>query len=232
MNVHNSSDRAGFFTGIFLFILFFAAWYWSLFIVGSEMHQGEVYRIIYLHVPSAVCAFAASFALFVCSALTLRSNRPFLVSLARASAEVGLLFTVLTLITGSIWGKPTWGTWWTWDGRLTTTFILAILFCGYLILWNSITSVQARRKACAVVGIMIFADVPIIYKSVTWWRTLHQPPSLMRGDGPTMSPEIYTVLISAIIITLLVCGWLVWQRSINLNLSDRIETETWRKMEG
>lgn len=224
MNVLKAEDeRKGLVLGYSLLLFFIGVSVWSLTQVSSEIHQGEVYRILYLHVPSAFAAFFASFLLFLCSLWNLRKPRHPALLYGKASAEVGLLFTAVTLITGSLWGKPTWGVWWTWDARLTTTLILALLYGGYLLLWSAIPAGALRAKVSAVLGILIFADVPLIYKSVTWWRTLHQPPSLLRSDGPTMAREILLHLVLCIVVTLLVALWLIWQRAINLALKEQVD---------
>ena len=144
---------------------------------------------------------------------------------AKATAEIGFLFTVLTLVTGSIWGKPTWGTWWTWDARLTTTFLLGVLYAAYLLLWSLTDDEHQRAKVCSIVGILIFCDIPIIYKSVSWWRTLHQPPSLMGNSGTTMSSSIFNALLLSIVLTLLFSLWLIYTRAVNIKLEDQIQKE-------
>lgn len=228
---NSGGDWKGYLTGSALGVIMLLIWVLGFVAVGADAQQGNVYRILYLHVPAAFSAFFAAFLLCIFSVLSLRQKAHLAFS-ARAAAEVGLLFTVITLATGSIWGKPTWGTWWTWDGRLTTTLILALLLCGYLLLWNAMERGPARIKACAILGILIFADVPIIYKSVTWWRTLHQPPSLMRAEGASMSPEILRVLVSGIVVMVGVTLWLIRQRSGNLKLSESLDALTTRTMLG
>ena len=144
---------------------------------------------------------------------------------AQAAAELGLLYTVLGLLTGSIWGRVTWGVWWTWDARLLTTFILGILFAAYLLLQSSLPRGILKTKTSAVLGFLIFIDIPIIYKSVTWWRTLHQPPSI--GSG-TMSGEIQNPLIAAIITSIVFMSWLVLVRTKNLQLQEQVEELRYR----
>lgn len=206
-----------------IFALCLLTWIYCVFFAASERHQGDVYRILYLHVPSAFTAFFSSLLLFITSITSLRSKDQHAVFKDRAIAEVGLIFTLITLFTGSVWGKPTWGVWWTWDARLTTTFILALLYCAYILLWTSIDQPIKRKKVCAVLGILIFADVPIIYKSVTWWRTLHQPPSMLRSGGSTMSGSILYLLVFCCFITILFGLWMIKQREWNLKLKNRIE---------
>lgn len=213
-------------TGIALFSLLAGLWLYSLYGVTTDAHQGEVYRILYLHVPFAFSAFLSVFFLFIFSLLSLRSPLASFTNLAQACAEVGLFFTTMTLLTGSIWGKPTWGVWWTWDARLTTTFILFLLLTAYLLCSKSMADNPARSKVCAVIGIFLAIDVPIIYKSVTWWRTLHQPPSLLGSQGATMSKDILMHLVFCLLATLSCAFWLVWQKSINLRLEQQIKNET------
>jgi len=198
-------------------------WFYALKFAPSEEHMGEVYRIIYLHVPSAITAFLSSFVLFIFSVAALRKSAVNASIWARATAEVGLLFTILTLATGSIWGRPTWGVWWTWDARLTTTLLLALLYAGYLILYHSMEAGKSRDKALSILGILIFADVPIIYKSVSWWRTLHQPPSILRREGSTMAPEMLSTLGMCFAAMVMMASFLIYMRFKNLKLSEEIE---------
>lgn len=226
MEMPPAKDRAAFILGTASFLALLGAWAWSLWFITAELHQGNVYRIIYLHVPSAFCAFFCSFLLLIFSIASLVKSSNLTAQWhlwGKSAAEVGLLFTVLTLVTGAIWGKPTWGTWWTWDARLTTTFVLALLYCAYLLLASSFSNTSKQERACAVMGILIFADVPIIYKSVTWWRTLHQPPSLSLNGSPAMDGDILFHLILSIVLMLLSCTWLVWQRYANMGLQLKME---------
>lgn len=199
-------------------------WVWALWFAPSERHQGEVYRIIYLHVPAAFAAFASSAVLLVFSIKGLRSRDEAPILWQKACAEVGLIFTVITLATGSIWGRPTWGTWWTWDARLTTTFLLALLYASWLMLYGSMAAGRTRSTVCSVLGILIFADVPIIYKSVTWWRTLHQPQSILRPGGSTVSSDILIPLVTGIFITIIIATVLMRQRVSNLKLREKVES--------
>ncbi|SMF29608.1 cytochrome c biogenesis protein CcsA [Pseudobacteriovorax antillogorgiicola] len=217
------SDKKHLIAGIGVFALLAVSWVWALKFTPPEEHMGEVYRIIYLHVPSAFAAFFSSFVLLVVSIWALVKKQSGAPLVAKASAEVGLIFTILTLATGSIWGRPTWGVWWDWDARLTTTLILALLYCGYLILYSSLHPGPQRNKICAALGILIAADVPIIYKSVTWWRTLHQPPTIMRRGDSTMAPEMLSALLFALAVMILVGGFLVYQRYKNLMISEELE---------
>lgn len=225
------SDKHPFLVGAVTTTLIGLCWLAAFFYAPVDSNQGPVYRIMFLHVPCAITAFSSSLALFIFSIWALRSSddRPMLWS--KACAEVGMLFTMLTLATGSIWGRPTWGTWWTWDARLTTTFLLALLYAGYLLLFSAMAPGPGRRRVAAVLGILIFADVPIIYKSVTWWRTLHQPPSMLREGGSTMDPQILHTLLISILIMCLYGFWLMMERARNLALRDELESASFDQLQ-
>ena len=225
-------DRRRGLIGVVLVALVISTWTLAFFGAPTDANQGEVYRIIFLHVPSAFTAFFAALILFVVSILGLARRSEEALRWGKAAAEVGLLFTILTLATGSIWGKPTWGTWWTWDARLTTTFILALLYVGYLLLHGALQPGNGRLKACAVLGILIFIDVPIIYKSVSWWRTLHQPPSILRAGGSSMDPDILQTLLICSVALLLFAIWVINERRRNLALADELEEATYAQMRG
>jgi heme exporter protein C len=162
----------------------------------ADVLQGDVQRIMYIHVPTAWVAFFAFFVVFVASLVYLWKRFPEADRLAYASAEIGVLFTGLTLIDGSIWGKPTWGIWWTWDARLTTTAILLVIYVGYLMLRSFVEEPERRARLAALVGIVGFIDVPIIYMSVLWFRTLHQPPSIQRGGASMPDTMLFTLLFN------------------------------------
>lgn len=209
-----------------------AFWGWAATYSSDEVIQGDVYRIIYVHVPAAINAFLATVVLTIMSLKGLGKNGSRFVIGAQAAAEVGLLFTLLTLATGSIWGKPTWGTWWTWDARLTTTLLLAVLYSAFLLLYHSINDRHQRARVSAVLSVLILADVPIIYKSVSWWRTLHQPPSI-GPSGTSISPEILEPLIAAVCLTTAVCGsfiYLRWQNLILERAVKRVAIQTLQRM--
>lgn len=213
------AEFAAFRFGVIFFGIQLLCWGWGLYGVERDIHQGDVYRIIYVHVPTCLTAFVCALYLFVCSIYALRKKTTASLLWGQASAELGLLFTVLGLVTGSIWGRVTWGVWWTWDARLLTTFILGVLFAAYLLLQSAMPSGVAKVKASAVLGVLIFIDVPIVYKSVTWWRTLHQPPSI--GTG-TMSSEILQLLLTAIAASLGLMTWMLFARVKNLRVQHRI----------
>ncbi len=156
--------------------------YYALIKAPPDAYQGELQRIMYLHIPSILIAYLSFFIVFVGSCLYLWKREKRDDILAYSAAEVGVLFTALTIIEGSVWGRPTWGVWWTWDARLTLTAILLLIFIAYLLL-RSLIEDENRAAVCgAVLGIIGFLDIPLIHMSVYWWRTLHQPPSILRPD--------------------------------------------------
>ena len=164
-------------------------------IAPREATQGNVQRIMYLHVPSVWVAYLAFAVVLVASVVYLVRRAEAADRLAHASAEVGVLFTGLTIATGSIWGKPTWGTWWTWDARLTTVSILFVMYLGYLLLRGMIDDRERGARFAAVLGIVAAFNIPLVHFSVYWWRTLHQPPSLMKPGPSTMPGVIVTALL-------------------------------------
>lgn len=225
-----SKDKKNVAVGLLLGALIVIQWSIGFFVAPVDALQGEVYRIIFLHVPSAFTAFFSAFFLFIFSVLALKSKKDSHQQMCKATAEVGLMFTILTLVTGSIWGRPTWGVWWTWDARLTTTLLLAILYAGYLLLYSSLEPGPGRTKSCAILGILISADVPVIYQSVNWWRTLHQPQSMLRKGGPSMDPVILWTMVAGIFILILFSIWLIIQRKINIALQDDLETRSFQQV--
>ena len=164
-------------------------------VAPREATQGNVQRIMYLHVPSVWVAYLAFAVVLVASVAYLARRSEPADRLAHASAEVGVLFTGLTIATGSIWGKPTWGTWWTWDARLTTVSILFVMYLGYLLLRGMIDDRERGARFAAVLGIVAAFNIPLVHFSVYWWRTLHQPPSLMKPGPSTMPGVIVAALL-------------------------------------
>jgi heme exporter protein C len=178
----------------------------------TERLQGPVQRVFYLHLPMAWIAYLAFFIVFLGSLLFLWKRDERWDRLARSSAEVGVLFTTLVLLTGSIWARPVWGTWWSWDARLTTTLVLWFIYLGYLMLRSYVDDQQRAARYAAVLGIIGFLDVPIIHQSVTWWRTLHPEPVVLAPGGPAMPiAMLQTLGLSLVAFTVLFC-WLLQLR--------------------
>jgi len=176
---------------------------WAIFLYApTDAIQGQPQRIFYFHVPMAWIAMLASGVLAVSSVVYLWKKDERWDYVARASAELGAVFTTLALITGSLWGRPIWGTWWTWDPKLTATLVLWFIYIGYLMLRSYMGRTAASARAAAVLGIVSFIDVPIIYEAVNWWRGLH--PSAQVGVPGALPPEVVlTLMISLTTFTLL-----------------------------
>lgn len=157
---------------------------------------------MYLHVPTVIVTYSAFFVVFAFSIAYLWKRELFFDQVAKSSAEIGLIFCGLVLLTGAIWGKPTWGTYWVWDARLTTTLLLFLIFAGYFLLRTFTQEREREARLAAVLGILGFLDIPIIHKSVEWWRTLHQPTTLLKvGEAgqaePAMPPELLWPLLAS-----------------------------------
>ena len=155
--------------------------YRILLVLGDEMAQGAIYRIIFFHVPAAFTAWILFFSALVTSGLYLARRRNALDSFAASAVEVGFVFCTINLVTGSIWARIIWGIWWTWDARLTSMFVCWLLYGGYLVLRGAIEDPGQRATISAVLSIFAFADVPIVYLSIYWWRTQHPSPVLTTG---------------------------------------------------
>ena len=184
--------------GAFALIMIALGLYWALVQAPRDALQGDVQRIMYLHLPSILTAYLSFFLVFIGSCLYLWKREKRDDNLAHSAAELGVLFTALTIIEGSIWGKPTWGVWWTWDARLTLTAILLLIYSGYLMLRSLIDDEDRAALSAAILGIIGFLDIPLIHMSVYWWRTLHQPPSILRPDKlpwENVHPAMLTALV-------------------------------------
>lgn len=166
-------------------------------LIGSpaDLRQGETVRIMYVHVPSAWIGMLAYCLMAAASAAFLIWRHPLADLVARAAAPLGAAFTFLCLATGSLWGRPMWGTWWAWDARLTSMLILLFLYLGYIALSNAFDDHARGSKAAAILALAGFVNIPIIKYSVDWWRTLHQPSTLAAKGGPAIDPAMLLPLI-------------------------------------
>lgn len=190
----------------------------------TDAVQGDVYRILFVHVPLAWLAYLAFFVVFVASLGWLLSRRPWFDALAVASAEVGVLFTGMFIIAGSIWAKPTWGVWWTWDPRLVTTAIMFMMYIGYLLLRSLSTDFAQRATRAAVVGVIAVVDIPIVHLSVLWMNSLHQLPTVLRAGGsPSLDAAMGMALGVSVVAFTLVYFWFIAERMA-------IEVERQRRM--
>ena len=164
--------------------------YYGLFDSPEDYQQGDAVRIMYVHVPSAWLASFLYFSLAISCIFYLVWKHPLADLIANAIAPIGLIFSVLTLITGSLWGKPMWGTWWVWDARLTSMLILFFFYLGFILLSNAFERKIDGSKTASVLAIIGLINLPIIKFSVDWWHTLHQPSSILRMDGPSIDKEM------------------------------------------
>ena len=180
--------------------------------VPADRLQGDVQRIMYVHVPAAWLAYLAFFVTLVGSLGYLIRRDLRFDRLAAASAELGLLFTGAAIVSGSIWGKATWGIWWDWDPRLTTTAVMFVVYAGYALLRGSIVERTRRARLAAVLGIVGFANVPIVHFSVLWWRGLHQAPTVLRPGSPTIAPVLLAVLLANVVAFTIAFAWLLRRR--------------------
>jgi len=177
--------------------------YLALFVAPADYQQGDAVRIMYVHVPSAWMASFVYAVIAVSSAVALIWRHPLADIAARESAPLGAGFTLLCLVTGSLWGEPMWGTWWVWDARLTSVLVLFFLYLGYMALVNAFDDPTRGAKAGAILALVGAVNLPIIKFSVDWWNTLHQPSSVFRIGGPTIAASmLWPLLIMAVGFTL------------------------------
>ena len=170
----------------------------------ADYQQGDSVRIMYIHVPAAWLSMFC-YGVMSASALgTLVWRHPLADAAQKAAAPLGAVFTLVCLVTGSIWGKPTWGTWWVWDARLTSVLVMFIIYLGLIALWHAIEEPSQAGKAAAILTLVGVINLPIIKFSVNWWNTLHQPASVIRMDGPTIAPSmLWPLLVMAVAFTTL-----------------------------
>jgi heme exporter protein C len=203
---------------------------WGLLVAPAESLQGESVRILYIHVPSAWLGMAGWSAIAVASLVELVWRHPLAGIAARASALPGAVYTALCLITGSLWGKYAWGTWWVWDGRLTSMLVLLFLYFGYMALAQASQGAGQSRVA-AVFGLVGVANIPIIHYSVLWWQSLHQPPSISMG-GSAMAPDFLVPLLVATVGFSLIFGAVVLMRMRAYLADAQAEARLRRKAQG
>jgi heme exporter protein C len=184
----------------------------AIYFTPVEAMQGPAQKILYVHAPAAWVAFLAFGVVAITSGLYLWLRDPRLDWIAESSAETGLMFTTVVLITGPLWGKPIWGAYWTWDARLTFTLVLWFVYVGYLVLRGALDDRDMRGRYSAVLGILGAALVPFIHLSVYMFRTLHPTPVLMKPSAPSMPPAMTTTLVSAFAVFTLFYVWLLRER--------------------
>lgn len=185
-------------------LVFAAGLYMTFFVAPDDYQQGATVKIMFLHVPAAWLAMMCYSIMAVSALGTLVWKHPLADVSARAAAPIGAAFTFLSLVTGSLWGKPMWGTYWVWDARLTSVLVLFVMYLGLIALWRTMDDPIRAGKAAAILTLVGAVNLPIIKFSVDWWNTLHQPASVIRLDGPTIHPTIlWPLLTMALAFTLL-----------------------------
>ena len=173
--------------------------WWALVVAPVDYQQGDSYRIIFIHVPAAWMSMFVYIAMTVAAVIGLVWRFKLTGVFTAAAAPLGAAFTLLTLLTGSIWGKPTWGTWWVWDARLTSELLLFFLYLGFIVLQNSFSRRRAMEQATAIWLLVSCVIIPIIHFSVEWWNTLHQPASILKFGAPSIhSSMLYPLLLMAV----------------------------------
>ncbi len=202
-----------------VFALMAAATYISLFVAPTDFRQGLIYRIIYLHVASAWTGLTAFLVCFVANLLYVWKRAPKWDWLGIAAAEVGLAFTTIVLVSGPIWAHPVWGIWWTWSPRLTSTFVLWLLYVAYLLLRSLVEEPDRRALLSALFGIFAFIDVPLVFGSIRWWRDQHPQPVVMGEPGSGLEPMMYVGML---------CMWAAMLGAMTLFIRHRYALEQMR----
>jgi heme exporter protein C len=178
--------------------------YLAFFVAPPDYQQGEIVRIMFVHVPSAWLSMFGYGLMAIAALGTLVWRHPLADVAAKSIAPVGAVFTFLALVTGSLWGKPMWGTWWVWDARLTSVLVLFLMYLGLIALWRAVDDPGKAVRAAAILTLVGTVNLPIIKFSVDWWNTLHQPASVFRLDGPTIDGSMLRpLLVMAVAMTLL-----------------------------
>jgi heme exporter protein C len=207
------------FSAVMVVLLLGAAAYAAFFVAPTDAKQGLIYRILYLHVASAWTGLTSFFICFIANLLYVWRRQPRWDWLGVSAGEIGLVFTTVVLVTGPIWAHPVWGIWWTWDARLTSTFVLWLLYVSYLLLRTLVEEPDRRALLSALFGIFAFIDVPLVFGSIRWWRTQHPQPIIMGEPGSGLDPMMYKVLFFS---------WFAMLGLMTLLLSQRYRLEALR----
>ena len=171
---------------------------WGLAFAPPDFKQGNSYRIIYIHVPASAVAMACYMTMALAGAISLIWRMKLAEVVMKCCAPIGVGLTFIALVTGAIWGKPTWGTWWVWDARITSVLVLFFLYLGVVALYEAFENSESASKACAVLSLVGCVNIPIIYWSVEWWYSLHQPATLKLTEESTMHPDMLYPLLMMI----------------------------------
>jgi len=208
--------------GAVAILLVLASAYASFFIAPEERTMGVIQRIFYFHVASAWAGFTAFFVCFIGNLLYVWKRAQKYDWLAVSGAEVGLAFTTVVLITGPIWAHPVWGIWWTWDARLTSTFVLWLLYVSYLLLRTLVEEPDRRALLSSLFGIFAFIDVPLVFGAIRWWRTQHPQPVIAGGQGSGLEPTMKAVFFFSAFAMHVFMAFLVAERYA----LEKMQTET------
>lgn len=204
--------RSPWIPALLAFALIGAATYSIFWVAPLESTMREIQKIFYFHVACAWTSFAAFFVVFVANVAYLAKRQMKWDWLGVAAAEVGVVFCTVVLITGPLWAKPVWGIWWTWDARLTSTFVLWLMYLSYLLLRTLMDDATRRATVCAVFGIFAFLDVPLVYFSIRIWRTQHPQPVIAGGEGSGLDPAMRQVLYFSVVAMLFLMALMIRQR--------------------
>jgi heme exporter protein C len=172
---------------------------WGLAFAPADMKQGNSYRIIYIHVPAAFLSLAGYYIMAISGAIGLIWKMKLADMVMKCAAPIGAVLTFISLVTGAIWGKPTWGTWWVWDARITSMLVLLFLYLGVIALQQAYQHQDTANKASAILALVGTVNIPIIYKSVDWWYTLHQPATIKFTSESTIHPSMLYPLLTMVI---------------------------------
>lgn len=224
-------QRRGYLLGTTSLGLLVVGGYLALVWSPPDVQQHDAMRIMYVHVPTVMMAYLGFFLVLCASVMYLWKRDLKWDRIAAASAELGVLFTALTLAAGSTWAKPIWGVWWTWDPRVTTTAILFVIYAGYLMLRSLQPDPIARAKQAAVVGIVGFLDIPIVHMSVVWWRSLHQGPTFGGLSDPTLDDRMEVALAVNMLAFAVLFLFLLGQRLRLATLEQRRDELLWEEVQ-
>jgi len=180
----------------FMILIIFFGLIYALFISPQDHIQGDSVRIMYVHVPSSFIALGSFALIGIASILNLIFKIKFMPLIAKSLAPIGIIFTLISIVTGSLWGKPTWGVWWVWDARLTSMLILFCFYLAYIFTWKFVKNFEKANKISSIIGIVGLINLPVIKYSVDWWNTLHQSSSITLTSAPTIH---YTMLVPLLI---------------------------------
>ena len=192
----------------FMILIIFLGLIYALFISPQDHIQGDSVRIMYVHVPSSFIALGSFALIGIASILNLIFKIKFMPLIAKSIAPIGIIFTLISIVTGSLWGKPTWGVWWVWDARLTSMLILFCFYLAYIFTWKFVKNFEQANKISSIIGIVGLINLPVIKYSVNWWNTLHQSSSITLTSAPTihhtMLVPLLIMLIGMIIYSLII----------------------------